>query len=134
MFDACSFTLKGRGHIRPVWNRDGASSVFKNCLIQAEYRGIVAQGRKDSHVVITNCTLEYIGKKPMETYFPYIQMKEMEFTNNKIIIPEEYYRKEPYFTSLIQGVKLVKGNKFYSHGKLKSPKVSYAKSNVIPSD
>lgn len=132
IFTGCEFNLMGRGSIYPIWHKDGASSSYINCVIKTEYRGIVATGSfPNQNVVVSGCTFEYTGNKPMNSYMPYLQMKNMEFVNNKIIIPKRYYKKSGV-NSLIQQSKKVQENKFYSDGELlQNPKVSYAKSNVL---
>lgn len=134
VFDSCLFTLKGLSAIYPMWHNDGASSSYYNCVIKAEGRGMVgidSPKAPNNNVIVSGCTFEYIGNTPVKSYMPYLRIKNLDFVNNKIIIPEKYLKKSGV-NSLIQNAKKVQGNQYYSDGKLvKNPKVSYYNSNVL---
>lgn len=129
-FNKCKFDLKN-SNIYPFWHKSGTSSVFKNSEIKSNYSGIVAVNYKGTKSVeIDSCSFKYTGNKILTSYFPYIRTKNMIFSNNKIEIPEKYYKaKGP--NSLIENVSEVYGNTFYNESKIVKPIVSYRGSNVI---
>jgi hypothetical protein len=92
MFEGCSFDCKN-GAIYPVWHRDSVSSVFKRCNIKSNSSGFVAvNSLKNSTVIIDSCILEYTGKETVKSFFPYIRMKNLSFTNNVVQIPSQYQK------------------------------------------
>lgn len=129
IFLNCYFELDD-GVIYPVYNQDGATTKIQNSVIKSSFRGIAVSNKHQfSSVVIENSTLEYIGKEAVKTYFPYIQMQNLEFVNNKIIIPEKYFTIGGDYTGIIQKAKKVSNNRFVSNGKEVFPKISYKGSN-----
>jgi hypothetical protein len=127
-FDGCTFEL-GKGNIYPA-RKKGSSSVFKNCLIRSSSSGIIAINTgSDRSVVVDHCTLEYTGKEKISTFFPYIDMKEMVFTNNVVRVPAQYY-KDKGASGQIHNSKKISGLQYMSNGKQVKPKVSVKGSRV----
>ncbi|MEO6819308.1 MAG: glycosyl hydrolase family 28-related protein [Ginsengibacter sp.] len=129
VFNNCTIDCK-KGNIYPVWHKPGASSVFSNCVIKSEASGfVVVSNDPTQNVSIENCSIEYTGNTNLNSYFPYIQMENVNFTNNKITIPKEYYRlKGP--SSLIQKARSVSNNTFISNGKSVTPPASFSGSTL----
>lgn len=131
-FYNCEFFLKGRSDIYPMWHNDWSSSLFSKCKIYTEHRGFVASGGKNNKVVISECVLSYTGTSKMKTYMPYLQIKNLEFVDNVIILSADKLRETSRYDSLIQNANKVKGNKFFYGDKLIiNPRVSFSNSNVI---
>ncbi len=92
VFEGCSFDCKN-GSIYPVWHKDGSSSVFKRCNIKSNSSGFIAVNTfKISTVIIDSCVLEYTGTETVQSFFPYIRMQNLSFTNNVIQIPKQYQK------------------------------------------
>jgi hypothetical protein len=129
-FRNCEFSCQ-EGSIYPLWQTDGSSSSFTRCVIRSNKNGFVAvTNAESSSVVIDDCTIEYTGRQILQSYFPYIQMKNMTFVNNKIKIPAEYLKvKGP--SALIQRAQKVHNNVFDSGKSIKLPIVSYTGSNLF---
>lgn len=130
VFDNCIFDLKG-GNIYPTWQQQGSTSIFKNSHIKSDENAITAvSGELTNSVIFENNVIEYTGEKPLSSYFPYIQMDNLVFVNNRIIIPKKFTRKGTP-VSLIQKAKKIKGNKFYDGIKVYNPWVSYDGGNKM---
>ncbi|MES2417265.1 MAG: glycosyl hydrolase family 28-related protein [Bacteroidota bacterium] len=120
------------GSVYPTWQKEGSSSIFKNCYIASRTSAIVAvNGLNGNSVIIDSCTLEYTGTKKLNSYFPYIRMNGLSFINNKIKIPKDLLRdKGP--SSLIQNVRKATNNQFYNGDTITDkPSVSYSGAKEI---
>jgi hypothetical protein len=114
-FEDCNFDL-GKANIYPA-RKSGSSSVFSKCVIKSSTSGIVAvNAGTDRSVVIDQCTLVYTGTTKISSYFPYINMNNMVFTNNIIEVPSQYY-KAAGVSGMIMNSKQVSGNKYQSNGR-----------------
>jgi hypothetical protein len=92
VFEGCSFDCRN-GSIYPVWHRDSVSSIFKRCNIKSNNSGFVAvNSLKHSKVIIDSCVLEYTGPQTVKSFFPYIRMQNLSFTNNVVQIPKQYQK------------------------------------------
>ena len=92
VFEGCSFDCKN-GAIYPVWHRDSVSSIFKRCNIKSNNSGFIAVNTfKISTVIIDGCVLEYTGTETVKSFFPYIRMQNLSFTNNVVQIPKQYQK------------------------------------------
>jgi hypothetical protein len=111
VFEGCNFDCKN-GSIYPVWHDDGVSSTFKKCNIKSNTSGFVAVNTfQKSSVLIDSCTLEYTGTEQVKSFFPYISMQNLSFTNNVIRVPLQYHKTSGE-TSLIKNAKKVSNNVF----------------------
>ncbi|MEJ5961313.1 glycosyl hydrolase family 28-related protein [Pedobacter immunditicola] len=115
LFEDCHFDL-GKANIYPA-RKAGTSSVFRNCVIRSSSSGFIAVNKgTERSVVIDRCTLEYTGKAKISSYFPYINMTNMVFTNNTIKVPSQYY-KASGVSGMVMNSKKVSGNKYQSNGR-----------------
>ncbi len=109
VFEGCSFDCKN-GSIYPLWHNDGSSSIFKRCNIKSSGSGFIAvSALQNNTVLVDSCNLEYTGTGEVKSFFPYLRMQNLTFTNNVINIPRQYH-KTIGSTSLIQGSNNVSGN------------------------
>lgn len=131
VFDSCIFDFR-QGSLYPLWQQNGTSAVIRNSHITSETNGIVAVTGSDTNAVqLLNNTVEYVGKQPLEHYFPYIQMTNIIIENNRFIIPKRFGRVNTP-TSLLQKAKRVKNNRFTDEKGAKNDIwVSYDLSNVV---
>lgn len=118
------------GSIYPVWHKQYASSTFRNCIIKSNRSAFVAvENDLTKKVAIENCIIEYTGKKRLNTYFPYLKMTNLTFTNNQISIPSIYYREKGPSVMIEKAMK-VSGNTFLSEGRVNAPPASFSGSNT----
>lgn len=130
VFTNCNFDCKN-GSIYPVWHTEGTSAIFKKCTIKSNNSGFVATDVLETNsVLIDSCDLEYTGVKKVPSYFPYLRLQGLSFTNNTIHIPEQYYKNQG-FTALIQKAKLVSNNTFINNERFPQSKISLQGSNLI---
>lgn len=128
LFEDCHFEL-GKANIYPA-RKPGTSSVFRNCVIRSSSSGFIAVNKgTERSVVIDRCTLEYTGKTRISSYFPYINMKNMVFTNNTIKVPSQYY-KASGVSGMVMNSKKVSGNKYQSNGRVVPRQMSVKGSRV----
>jgi hypothetical protein len=115
-FNYCTFNCRN-GSIYPAWQMEGSSSAFNNCTINSNTNGIVAAVNfAISKVIIKNCKINYTGNTVLNSYFPYIRMKDFTFINNEIAIPEPYLKNNG-INGLIQNADNVANNSFISNQK-----------------
>jgi len=115
LFEDCHFEL-GKANIYPA-RKPGTSSVFRNCVIRSSSSGFIAVNKgAERSVVIDRCTLEYTGETKISSYFPYIDMKNMVFTNNIVKVPSQYY-KASGLSGMVRNSKQVSGNRYQSDGR-----------------
>jgi len=128
VFEDCYFEL-GKANIYPA-RKPGTSSVFRNCVIRSSSSGFIAvnEGTERS-VVIDRCTLEYTGTTRISSYFPYINMINMVFTNNTIKVPSQYY-KASGVSGMVMNSKQVSGNRYQSNGRNVKEQMSVKGSRV----
>lgn len=129
-FHHCEFELKN-GSIYPLWHAPGSKSSFTDCLIKSNSSGMVAvTGNKSTQVKVDNCKFIYTGNKKIKTFFPYIRMEKMEFTNNTIFIPSKFLKNEKA-SSMIENAKIVGYNLFKTDKAHIKPNVSYKNSKIL---
>ena len=93
-FTNCYFDL-GQSSIYPVWHKDGVHARFTNCIIRSSSQGMnIVRAHKNSSVTIDSCKFIYSGSSILTTYFPFIRMRNVRFTNSSIDIPLKYLRKK----------------------------------------
>lgn len=121
-----------KGSLLPVWKKfTGSKTTIKNCTISGQYRAIEAiSDNVNNSVVMDGNTIKYTGNTVIDSYFPYIQMKNMEFTNNKIYIPSQFLKKKG-ISSLIQKVKVSSGNSFKTESGTFKKNVSFSGAKIL---
>ena len=128
-FNNCTFNCRN-GSIYPVWQMEGSSSTFSNCTINSNTNGIVAvTSFTTNKVIMENCKLNYTGSTVLNSYFPFIRMKDLTFVNNEINIPEQYLKNKGV-NGLIQNADNVVNNSFFSNGKSVRSTFSFTGSNI----
>ncbi len=122
----------GIGNIYPVWKEmPGSSVIISNCSIKSKTNGIIGVSKSIlNKTVIKGNTLEYTGTGVMNSYFPYLQLTNLEFVGNKIIIPGGLLNpKRP--PSLIQNAEISSHNSFISGNKSFKQRVSYSATKKV---
>jgi hypothetical protein len=128
-FNYCTFNCRN-GSIYPAWQMEGSSATFNNCTINSNTNGIVAVVNfTTSKVTMENCKINYTGNTVLDSYFPYIRMKDFTFVNNEINIPEKYLKNNG-INGLIQNSINVGNNSFISNGKNVKSTFSFTGSNI----
>lgn len=128
-FDHCTFNFN-YGSIYPTWHKPGTKASFTNSIIKSKSSGIVAVPKhNNSEVLVDNCTFEYTGNQELSSYFPYIRMRGMIFTNNTIRIPAPFLKTKGV-NALIENTTKA-GNNIFKTGKQNiKARVSYKGSNL----
>ena len=128
LFEDCFFEL-GKANIYPA-RKPGTSSVFRNCIIRSSSSGIIAiNADTERSVVVDRCTLEYTGYNKISSYFPYINMRNMVFTNNIIKVPSQYC-KDSGSSGMVMNSMQVSGNRYLSEGRDMQQQLSVKGSRV----
>jgi hypothetical protein len=125
VIDKCNIDCS-RGSIYPRWqNMYGSDVEIKNCIIKSSGNGLVAISNVDGDKLnIHNNEIICTLKGPLTSFFPYLAVKNMLFSNNKIFIPSAALRKGQV-SSFVQFGSVAKGNTFYTDDSNTKPNVSY---------
>jgi polygalacturonase len=122
----------GSGNIYPVWAKMAGSLVtISSCTIRSKASGIIGVSRSAlNKTVIEGNILEYTGPGMMNSYFPYLQLTNLHFIGNKVIIPNGRLNpKRP--PSLLQNAEVSSNNSFISGNRSFKHRVSYSATKMV---
>jgi hypothetical protein len=125
VIDKCNVDC-GRGSIYPRWqNMYGSDVEIKNCTIKSSGNALLAISQVDGDKLnIHDNEIICTKKGPLTSFFPYLAVKNMQFSNNRIFIPSAALKKGQV-SSFVQFGSVAKGNTFYTDDNNIKPNVSY---------
>lgn len=112
--DSCDIDC-GNGNIYPCWqNLTGSDTEIRNSTIKSAASGIMAiTNYQQNSVSIHNNKIICTSDTPIKSYFPYLRMTNLSFTNNNVFIKSSAMKPKDA-TSVIENGKLFTGNVFQS--------------------
>jgi hypothetical protein len=126
----CSINL-GNGDLYPLWKKfSGSSTRIEDSKITGSSKGIFAVTNDQSNeVILKNNRIIFTGKS-LNTYFPYLQVRNLTFTKNRIEFPSSALKGKKV-SSMIHNGLISADNVFLSDGlKIKSP-ASYKGTKIV---